>query len=373
MKKCDYLVVGAGFFGSVVAHALATAGNKIIVIDRREHIGGNCYSENDENTGIEYHKYGTHIFHTSNDKVWTFLSQFCELNRYRHQVLTTHHSQVFQMPINLETINQFYRKNFSPEEAKEWIRREVEAEGIGVPKNLEEKALSVVGRPLYEAFIKGYTWKHWGRNPQELPSSIINRLPVRFNYEEDYFRHCKWQGVPVGGYTQIFDKLLSVEGIETILGCDFFDEREQFEVFKKIIYTGPIDRYFEYSCGRLSWRSVNFEIEFHQVNDYQGTSVMNFADRDVPYTRVHEPKHLHPELKYTEESTLVMREFPADNSQSPYYPVRDEDSVSRFKQYLALSKAEGNVYFGGRLGDYAYYDMDMCISLALRASRHLLS
>jgi UDP-galactopyranose mutase len=373
LKKCDYLIVGAGFYGAVIAYALSSAGKRVIVLDKREHIGGNCYSENDSETGIEFHTYGTHIFHTSNERVWNFISQFCELNRYRHQVLSTHKNKVYQMPINLETINQFYGRNFSPTEAREWIEQEVRNVGIKNPRNLEEKALSMVGRPLYEAFIQGYTRKHWGRDPRELPASIINRLPLRFNYDEDYFRHCKWQGVPVGGYTKIFTQLLSHKNIETILSCDFFESRNNFEVKEKIIYSGPIDRYFDFACGRLAWRSVSFESEIIAVEDYQGTSVMNFADQDIEYTRVHEPRHLHPERRINHDSTLVIREYPKDDPEAPYYPVKDADSVLCFEQYQELAKQEGNVHFGGRLGDYAYYDMDMCISIALKSSADLLA
>ena len=362
----DYLVVGAGFFGSVVAERLANElGKKVLVIDSRDHIGGNCYSEIDPQTAIEFHTYGTHIFHTADKKVWDYITKFTAFNSYRHQVLATHQDKVYQMPINLETINSFYKCNLKPQEAKEFLRKEIAKEKYPTPKNLEEKAISLIGRPLYEAFIKGYTTKQWGINPCDLPASIITRLPVRYNYVEDYFVNCTWQGIPEGGYTNVFRKLLSSPNIEVKLNCDFFEIRDQLKIKEKIIYSGPIDRYFDYSFGYLEYRGLDFEKKYFDYVDYQGTSVMNYVDLDVPYTRVHEPLHLHPERQYNNTQTIVFIETPNANHETPYYPVNTEKNNTILKKYLHRAKSEQDVLFGGRLGEYAYYDMDRTILSAL--------
>ncbi len=364
--ECDYLVVGAGFFGSVLAERIANElGANVVVIDKRDHIGGNCYSAEDQETGIEHHLYGTHIFHTSSQKVWDYITQFTSFNGYHHQVLTKYKGVVYQMPVNLETINTFYEKNFTPTEARRFIEKEIEKENIVEPKNFEEKAISLIGRPLYEAFIKSYTIKQWDKNPQDLPASIIARLPVRFNYCEDYFHDAVWQGVPSGGYTMIFENMLNSSGIRIRLNCDYFECRDEFKVKKKIIYTGPIDRYFDYRYGKLAWRSISLEKKVVDVEDYQGTSVMNYADLDVPYTRIHEPQHLHLERNYAKKQSLIFFETSCNNPMEPYYPVHTQEDKSNLKKYKSLAKAEGNVIFGGRLGDYAYYDMDKIILAAL--------
>ncbi len=367
----DYLVVGSGLYGSVLAERIANdADATVLVLEKRSHIGGNCYSKIDEETGIEYHQYGTHIFHTSSPKVWKYITQFTEFNGYHHQVLTSWRNKVYQMPINLETINSFFNLNLKPYEVGDFLEKEIAKENITHPKNLEEKAISLIGRNLYEAFIKGYTMKQWGKPPTELPASIITRLPVRFNYNEDYFLDARWQGIPKDGYTKIFERLLNSKNIDVELNCDYFEHRNDFRPRKKIIFTGPIDCYFDYEYGRLDWRSVKFEKAVVEVEDYQGTSVMNFADSDVPYTRIHEPKHLHTERRYSKKNSLLFYESSISDSENPYYPIKSERNQNLFSKYKALAQEETRLVIGGRLGDYAYYDMDKTIAAALHCYEH---
>ncbi len=362
----DYLVVGAGFYGSVIAERIANdLGQRVLVIDRRNHIGGNCYSEIDEETGIEFHKYGTHIFHTSSPKVWKYITLFSEFNGYHHQVLTKHQNRVFQMPINLETINNFYNLNLRPDEAKEFIAEEISKEKIESPKNLEEKAISMIGRPLYEAFIRDYTHKQWNSDPKDLPANIITRLPVRYNYNEDYFLDSRWQGIPLEGYTKIFEKLLDSPKIHVELNCDYFENRDQFKFKNKLIYTGPIDRYFNYEYGKLEWRSIELKREVQPVEDFQGTSVMNYADLKEPYTRVHEPKHLHLERRHAKHSVIFYEFSKKAVDADPYYPIGSEKNREILRKYQNLAKQNQEIIIGGRLGDYAYYDMDKTIAAAL--------
>jgi UDP-galactopyranose mutase len=364
--QCDYLIVGAGFFGSVIAERIAnSSNNKVIVIDKRSHIGGNCYSILDEETGIEIHKYGTHIFHTSSKKVWDYITQFTEFNGYYHQVLTTYKGKVYQMPINLETINDFYGFDLKPYEAREFLETEIAKEGNLEPVNLEKKAISRFGKPLYEAFIRGYTVKQWDKNPKELPPSIINRLPLRYNYNENYFDNARWQGLPLQGYTKVFKNILKSPNIHVELNCDYFEHKKEIKVKKKTIFTGPIDRYFDYAYGKLSWRTSIFKKEIVDIEDYQGTAVMNYADLDVPYIRIHEPKHLHPERNYPISKTVIFYETSKSDSNNPYYPINTKKDQMLLKKYQKKAKMEIGVIFGGRLGDYAYYDMDKTINSAL--------
>lgn len=364
--KYDYLIVGAGLFGSVLAERIANdLGKKVLIIDKRSHIGGNCYSEVDEETGIEVHQYGTHIFHTSSVKAWNYINRFTEFNGYYHQVLSTYKDKVYQMPINLETINTFYDKNLKPLEAKEFIAEEIAKEGIIQPQNLEEKAISLIGRPLYEAFIKGYTVKQWGKDPVDLPADIITRLPVRYNYREDYFTNSRWQGIPLDGYTKVFERILESKNIHIELNCDYFENIGRFDVRNKTIFSGPIDKYFDYKYGALEWRTVDLEREVVGLEDFQGTSVMNYAGVDVAYTRIHEPKHLHPERSFQKEKTVIFYESSRQDSSDPYYPLNTASDRELCRQYRALAAKEKNVIFGGRLGDYAYYDMDKTIDAAL--------
>jgi UDP-galactopyranose mutase len=365
--KYDYLIVGAGFFGSVLSERIANdLHSKVLVIDKRPHIGGNCYSELDEETGIEIHRYGTHVFHTSSQTVWEYITRFTEFNSYYHQVLTTHKNKVYQMPINLETINSFYNLNLKPFEAREFLKKEIVKEGVQEPKNLEEKAISLIGRPLYEALIKGYTIKQWGMDPKDLPTSIITRLPVRYSYREDYFVDARWQGIPYEGYTEVFKRLLSSPNIRVELNCDYFKNRHRFNIKEKTIYTGPIDRYYDFQYGRLEWRSILLEKEVVAVEDYQGTAVMNYADVETKNIRIHEPRHLHPERDMANQKTVIFYETSNNNPDEPYYPINNQRNQNLLLKYKELSEKEDDVIIGGRLGDYAYYDMDKTILAALR-------
>lgn len=365
-----HVVVGAGFWGSVMAERIASVlGERVLVIDRRNHTGGNSHSFRDEETGIECHAHGTHIFHTRRARVWEYLGAFTRFNHYRHKVLTTYKGRVYPMPIGLATINAFYGTSLSPAEAEAFIRREAEREGIRNPANLEEKAVSLVGRPLYEAFIKGYTQKQWQRDPRELPASIITRLPVRTNYNPEYFDD-PWQGQPMDGFHGLFDALLAHPGITVRLGVAYDDIRAHIGPETTVLYTGAIDAFFGYSLGVLHWRSLRFEWETRPVPDYQGAAVINQADPEVPFTRTHEFCHLHPERPRTGAATVIVREYPKDfvAGGEPYYPVntaRDEALVARYRKLAAATAP--NVIFGGRLGSYRYMDMDTTTDDALTA------
>jgi UDP-galactopyranose mutase len=366
LENLNYLVVGAGVFGCTTAECIARhKGKRVLVIDSRSHIGGNCYSETDPETGIEVHRYGTHIFHTRSRHVWEYISRFTAFNGYRHQVLTTHKDRVYQMPINLETINSFYGINLKPFEVDDFLRKEIEKAGIQNPDNLEDTAIGMVGRPLYEAFIKGYTAKQWGRDPKDLPGFVIKRLPFRRNYDESYY-HDRWQGIPEAGYTAIFERMLDHELIDIAPNTDYFDVRHLVPRGCLTIYTGPLDRLFDYRFGHLEGRSLRFEEEVVPVEDYQGTSVMNYADADIPCTRIHEPRHLHPERGYTREKTVILREYPLrDESDMPYYPVNTVQNNTLVDRYLECRRELPNVLLGGRLADYKYYDMDRALEKAL--------
>lgn len=366
LEEYEYVVVGAGFFGSVIAERIATQLNKkVAVVEKRYHIGGNCYSEVHKETGIEYHKYGTHIFHTSNEKVWKYITQFTEFNIYYHQVLTEYKGKVYQMPINLETINSFYNVNLKPFEVESFLAREKEKEYYNKPANFEEQAINYVGRPLYEAFFKGYTEKQWEKDPKDIPAHIIKRLPFRTNYNESYFFD-KYQGIPLNGYTAVFDKMLNHKNIDVFLNTDFFEIKKQIPKSTKIIYSGPIDRLFDYKHGDLEWRTLDFEEEVKEVNDYQGTSVMNYAEKSVPYTRIHEPHHLHPEREHKSATTLIIKEFSKkDFRDDPYYPIGGKNNQEIFNKYLQEIDKQKNIIIGGRLGDYKYYDMHHTINRAL--------
>jgi len=365
MEKC--IVIGAGFFGSVIAERLANIlGVNVAIFERRAHVGGNCYSAIHPDTGIEYHVYGTHIFHTSNPEVWNYIRQFTDFNGYYHQVLTTYRDKVYQMPINLETINSFYNINLKPYEVKDFLAKEIQKEiSSNPPVNFEEKAISLLGRPLYEAFLKGYTIKQWQKHPNELPTSILSRLPFRSNYNESYF-HDKWQGIPDQGYTAIFKKMLDNDKISVHLNTDFFDIRNSLPTGLPIVYSGPIDRFFDYKFGRLEWRTIHFIHEIVDVEDYQGTSVMNYAEENIPFTRIHEPRHLHPERNYPSNRTLIIHEYSKiDDGTEPYYPINDTRNQELFIKYQDEAKKHPNVIFAGRLGDYKYLDMHQTIENAL--------
>lgn len=361
MKKFDYIIVGSGLYGAVMAERLKKIEKSVLIIEKRGHIGGNCYSYEYPSTNIEVHKYGTHIFHTNNKKVWDYVNSFVEFNRYQHRVLTIHKDRVYAMPINLGMINYFYGINLKPDDVKDFISSK--QKNIKNPKNLEEKAISLVGKDLYEAFIKGYTIKQWNCDPKELPAEIITRLPVRNSYFDSYFDDY-YQGLPKEGYTAIFRKML--KGIPVELNTDFFDNRDIWlKKCDKLIYTGPIDKYFEYSLGQLKWRSLRFETKKFKMDDFQGTSVMNYADLNVPYTRIHEPKHLHREKEHKSGTTVIIKEYPDTDNNEPYYPVNSQEDKSILLKYKKLSQKEKKVIFGGRLAEYKYYDMHHAIEAAL--------
>ena len=370
MVTGDYklIVVGSGFFGATIARKVAANLNfPVLLIERRNHIGGNAYSEIDGTTGIEFHRYGSHLFHTSNRDVWDFLHEFSEFNNYRHRVFTRHGSRVYTMPINLMTINNFFELDLTPAQAREFIEQQAAAHGISQPRNLEEKAISLIGRPLYEAFIRHYTAKHWEVDPTQLPEDIITRLPVRFSFDDFYFQD-RYEGLPLIGYGELFRKMLSHERIKVVTGCDYFEARDELPRDVPIVYTGPVDRYFGYRVGELGWRTLDFETERLDIDDYQGAAVVNYPDPDVRFTRIHEFKHLHPERRH-ERKTLIMREYSrfARQSDEPYYPIGRQEDKRRYDLYRELAGLETNVIFGGRLGTYRYLDMHQAIAAALRA------
>ena len=366
LRDYDAIVVGAGFYGATLAERIAALGRTACVLERRTHIGGNSYSETDADTGIEYHKYGSHLFHTNSEEVWRYLHRFTAFTNYRHRVLTVHKRQVYPMPINLSTICAFFGRYMTPSEARELIRRQASAESGTGADNLEAKAMALIGRPLYEAFIRGYTKKQWQTDPRQLPASIITRLPVRFNFEPYYFAD-KYEGLPVDGYTAVFRRMLNSPHIDIRLGVDYFDVRESLQPHQLVIYTGPIDRYFDYRLGELAWRTLYFEREAFAIDDYQGAAVVNYADEGVPYTRIHEFKLLHPERRHPPDRTLICREYSrcARRGDEPYYPVNTARDRRMFADYNRLAARESNVLFGGRLGSYQYLDMHQAIGAAL--------
>ena len=372
MKRYEglkYLVVGSGFFGSVMAERIANVcGQRVVVIEKRGHIGGNSYSEIDSSTGIEYHKYGSHIFHTNNPKVWNYINQFTGFNTYQHKVLTEYKGHVYAMPIGLMTINSFYGLCLKPYEAEEFVKQEIAKAGVSDPVNLEEKAISLIGEKLYNAFIKGYTQKQWGQNPRDLPPNIITRLPVRSSYNINYFND-PWQGIPLDGYAKVFERLLSHDNIEVQLNTDFFLIQDQIPSDCKIIFTGMIDQLFQSKYGRLVWRGLNFEWDTVSVSDYQGTSVMNYADLEIPFTRIHEFKHYHPERveAFCSPRSVICREFPKSHckGEEAFYPVNDSKNQQIFDFYVSEAAINKNLILGGRLGSYKYWDMDEAIEHAL--------
>ena len=369
----DVVVVGSGFFGLTVAERLAEQhGANVLLIDRRPHIGGNAYSAPEPETGIEVHQYGTHLFHTSNERVWEYVNRFTAFTGYVHKVYTTHHGEVFPMPINLATINQFFRSAYGPEEAKALIREQAAELGGKEPENLDEQGVNLIGRPLYEAFIRNYTAKQWQTDPTELPASVISRLPVRYNYDNRYFNDT-YEGLPVDGYTAWLERMADHKRIEVRLDTDFFDPSHSASKAAvvgqvPVVYTGAVDRYFDYSEGDLSWRTIDFEQEVLNVGDFQGTPVMNYADLDTPYTRILEFRHLHPERDwYPKDKTVVVKEYSrfAERGDEPYYPVNTPQDRERLAAYRDLMGGEKDVFFGGRLGTYQYLDMHMAIGSGL--------
>ena len=349
--KYDYLIVGAGLFGSIFAYEAKKRGKKSLVIDRRSHTGGNTYCENME--GINVHKYGAHIFHTDKKEIWDYLGQFCTFNNYINSPVANYKGEIYNLPFNMNTFNKLWGV-ITPEQAKKEIEKQIRESGITEPKNLEEQAISLVGKDIYEKLVKGYTEKQWGRKAAELPAFIIKRLPVRYTYDNNYFND-RYQGIPEKVYNVIFDKLL--EGIDIKLNTDFFENREELmKKAEKIVFTGMIDQFFEYRYGVLKYRSLKFENEMHETDNYQGNAVVNYCEREIPYTRIIEHKH----FEFGKQpKTVITKEYPEEwkEGDEPYYPVNDEKNNGIFRKYKELAKNEKNVIFGGRLADYKYYDM----------------
>ena len=368
----DIVVVGSGLFGLTVAERCANElGLSVLILERRPHIGGNAYSETDPRTGIEVHKYGAHLFHTSNERVWSYVNRFTSFTPYVHHVYTNHDGVVYPMPINLATINQFFSAAYSPDEARALIVQQAGELAGKDPENLNDKGISLIGRPLYEAFIKEYTGKQWQTDPKDLPASIISRLPVRYTYDNRYFNDT-YEGLPVDGYTAWLEKMADSPMIDVHLSTDFFDtsqpyHRDALRGRVPVVYTGPVDRYFDYSQGALSWRTIDLEVEYPQTGDFQGTSVMNYPDADVAYTRIIEPRHFHPERDYPRDRTVIMKEYSrfAGEGDDPYYPVNAPQDREMLLVYRDLVGQEEGVFFGGRLGTYQYLDMHMAIGSAL--------
>ena len=362
----DYLIVGAGLYGAVFAHEAKKAGKTCLVVERRDHIGGNIYTR--EQAGIQVHCYGAHIFHTNDKTVWDYVNQFAEFNRYTNSPIANYRGQIYNLPFNMNTFYQMWGVT-TPEQAKQKIAQQKQESGIETPRNLEEQAICMVGKDIYEKLVKGYTAKQWGRPCKELPSFIIKRLPLRFTYDNNYFT-AAYQGIPVGGYTQIAQKLL--EGVEVRLNTDFLAEKESLcAMAKQVIYTGPIDAYFDYCYGPLEYRSVRFETEVLDIDNYQGNAVVNYTDPDTPYTRIIEHKHFEVG---TQKQTVISREYSHawTVGQEPYYPVNDEKNSALYAEYQKLAEQTPNVHFGGRLGSYRYYDMDQVVEAALQAAKQLL-
>ncbi len=362
--KYDYLIVGAGLYGAVFAREATDEGKKVLVIDRRKTIGGNVYTENIE--GINVHKYGAHIFHTNNKEVWEYVNRFAVFNRFTNSPIANYHGELYSMPFNMYTFNKMWGV-VTPEEAKKKIEQQ-KKEIQGAPRNLEEQAISLVGRDIYEKLVKGYTEKQWGRDCKDLPAFIIKRLPVRFTYDNNYF-NALYQGIPIGGYTKMVEKML--DGIEVKLNTDFFDNREDYKtIAEKIVYTGSIDRYFDYKLGTLEYRTVKFETELLDIPNYQGNAAVNYTDKEMPWTRIIE----HKWFEFGQDSegkelskTVISREFSTEwkLGDEPYYPVNDKKNSELYEKYRMLAKNEKNMIFGGRLGEYKYYDMDAVIAAAL--------
>lgn len=367
LRSADVLVVGAGLFGLTIAERVATeTGKRVLIIDQREHLGGNAYSYREESTGIEVHKYGSHLFHTSNPRVWEYVQSFTEFNTYQHHVFATHRDKVYSLPINLGTICSFFGRAFSPDEARALIDSQRDADVDNADENFEAKAISLIGRPLYEAFIQGYTHKQWQTDPRLLPAEVIARLPVRFSFDNRYFND-RWEGLPLNGYTHWMTAMIQNPLISFELNTSFDDIRHLVTDQQLVVYTGPLDGYFGFRYGHLGWRTLDLDVEVVATPDFQGTSVMNYSDVDVPWTRIHEFQHLHPERENDSGHSVIMREFSrrADRDDEPYYPINTQEDRALLLQYREAAKAERNVLFGGRLGTYKYLDMHMAIASAL--------
>jgi UDP-galactopyranose mutase len=366
--NADLVIVGSGLFGLTIADRCARElGLRVLILERRQHVGGNAYSERDPETGIEIHRYGAHLFHTSNARVWEYVNQFTAFTGYQHRVFTIYKGRVYPMPINLGTICEYFGRALSPDQARALVAEQSAEVEQGQAANLEQKAISLIGRPLYEAFIRGYTFKQWQTDPAELPAEIITRLPVRYTFDNRYFSDT-YEGLPAQGYTAWLERMADHPKIEVRLGTEFAGLRQDLVGNVPIVYTGPLDAYFGYAAGDLGWRTLDFETEVMPTGDFQGTPVMNYADTDVPFTRIIEFRHFHPERDwYPEDKTVIMREFSrfADRADEPYYPINTAADRERLLAYREMTQHEPGVFFGGRLGTYKYLDMHMAIGSAL--------
>ncbi|MDV6012376.1 UDP-galactopyranose mutase [Haloechinothrix sp. LS1_15] len=374
LAGADLIVVGSGLFGLTVAERVASElGRRVLVVERRAHIGGNAYSEPDPDTGIEVHAYGAHLFHTSNQRVWDYVNRFTDFTGYQHRVFCTYRGQVYSFPLNLGLISQFFGRAYSPDEARALIAEQASEIDTDKAENLEEKAISLIGRPLYEAFVKGYTAKQWQTDPKELSPSIITRLPVRYTFDNRYFTDT-YEGLPVDGYTAWLERMAAHPHITVRTGIDYFAIRDRIPAGTPTVYTGPIDHYFGYAAGHLGWRTLDFEREVVPTGDFQGTPVMNYSDEEIPYTRIHEFRHFHPERedRHPRDRTVIVREYSrfACEGDEPYYPINTAEDRERLAAYRELAQREARerrVLFGGRLGTYQYLDMHMAIGAALSA------
>lgn len=366
----DLVIVGSGFFGLTIAErAVHTLNKRVLVLEQRDHIGGNAYSEAEPKTGIEVHRYGAHLFHTSNKRVWDYVNQFTDFTSYRHHVFTIYEGQVYSFPPNLGSMSQYFGRHLTPQQARELIAEQAAEVNGKEASNFEDKAISLVGRPLYEAFFRGYTAKQWQTDPKELPGATVTRLPIRYTFNNRYFSDT-YEGLPVNGYTAWLEKMADHPNIDIRLSTDFFDVRDQIPAGTPVAYTGPLDRYFDYSEGWLGWRTLDFEQEVLPIGDFQGTPVMNYAAEEIPYTRIHEFRHFHPERDYPTDKTVIMREFSrfANKEDEPYYPINtpeDRAKLERYRDRATQEAKDNNVLFGGRLGTYQYLDMHMAIGSAL--------
>ena len=371
----DLIVVGSGFFGWTVAEQAASElGKRVLIVEKRDHLGGNAYSEKDPDTGIEVHKYGAHLFHTSNKRVWEYVNRFTEFTDYQHRVFAMHDGTAYQFPMGLGLINQFFGRYYSPDEARKLIEEQREGKDPEAATNLEERGIALIGKPLYEAFVKHYTAKQWQTAPTELPPEIISRLPVRYTFNNRYFNDT-YEGLPVDGYAAWLEKMAEHELIDVRLSTDYFDVRDELRAESPdapVVYTGPVDQYFNYAEGHLGWRTLDFEREVLETGDFQGTPVMNYNDADVPYTRIHEFRHFHPERQdsYPADKTVIVKEYSrfAEDGDEVYYPINtpeDREKLKKYRELAAEESRENKVLFGGRLGTYQYLDMHMAIGAAL--------
>lgn len=371
----NFVVIGAGLFGITLAEQLAAANIKVLLIDSRDHIGGNCYDYADEETGIVVHKYGPHIFHVQDESILNYVKKFTKFNNYKHHVYAKYKNKMFNFPINISTINTFYGKSLTPCQVMDFLKHEASTIGDREPKNMEEKVISLIGEPLFEAFFKEYTIKQWGKHPRDLPASIVNRIPIKTNYDVSYYKK-PFNGIPDCGYTAMFSRMLSNKNISVELSVDFFSDREYFLKKGQVICTGPIDAFYDYEHGRLEYRSLRFDQERYDIEDFQGNSVVNYPELKYDYTRICEPKHFYPEKwnEFASRKTLIFKEIPFSSPDSePYYPIQDAHNMAVYHKYIKESQKQEGVFFGGRLGEYKYYDMEDTIKSAFSLCKKLVN